>query len=223
MVPCDLWLPNSTVLIPTRCCRIWAMSFFIMTVTTLHRRPCSFVSVTTEGEYHNAFWFSSSERTSCRDYHWWPQAHTWVDGYNVRPAFYVFYSMLSISWLVTRTEAPFKARITGTLALANASISFPKSLRAVWNNLVIGHVDVKATYGVVPQDDEYVDNVLLTPTSDHMQVIFLNLSHHTAQLAPPKKIECRILFRLCLKKNRFLLNYRWKKLPSVQDMSIILA
>ena len=84
--------------------------------------------------------------------------------------------------MVTRTEAPFKARITGTLALADASISFPKSLRAVWNKLVIGHVDVKATYGVVPQDDKYADNVLLTPTSDHMRVIFLNLSHHTVQL-----------------------------------------
>ena len=46
---------------------------------------------------------------------------------------------------------------------------------------------MKATYGVVPQDDKYADNVLLTPTSDHMQVIFLNLSHHTAQPAPPKK------------------------------------
>ena len=79
--------------------------------------------------------------------------------------------MLSVSWINTRAQGPFKTRVSGTLQNselpADATISFPKPLPVLWNNLVIGYADMKATYGVASQAEEQLDNVLITPTSDH--------------------------------------------------------
>ena len=120
-----------------------------------------------------------------------------------------------------RTELPFNARISGILQGSDlpddASISFSKSLPMFWkDSIVIGHAKMNAVY-TTQADKERADNVLVTLISDHiMRVIFptCDIILHSTW-----KTERLTSSGLCSRKSRFLLNYTWKKLPSMQDIT----